>query len=146
MIAHVVPEKVNQGLQTGSAATTPPPHSDSIRSEKPMADISRIRPGRRYRPYRPISMAIGRVANIVKLPQGEPASALTTTSASTASRMTMMASTPTLATTPANGPISVRIMSPSERPSRRTEKNRIRKSCTAPATTTPTRIQSVAGR
>jgi hypothetical protein len=91
-------------------------------------------------------MAMGMVANTVKLPQGLCASALTTTRASTASRMTMIISTPNMAITPATCPISLRIMSPSDRPSRRMEMNRTMKSCTAPANTTPTRIQSVPGR
>ena len=47
---------------------------------------------------------------------------------------------------PATGPISERIMSPSERPSRRVDRNSTVMSCTAPANTTPARIHSVPGR
>ena len=86
------------------------------------------------------------VAKTVKVPHGLPASALTTTSASTASRMIMISSTPTSAMPPGTGPISVRTISPSERPSRRVEKNSTVMSCTAPAKTTPARIHNVPGR
>ena len=68
-----------------------------------------------------MNMAIGMVAKTVKVPHGLSASALTTTSASTASRMTMIMSTPMRAMVPAAGPFRTRIMSPSERPSRRVE-------------------------
>ena len=47
---------------------------------------------------------------------------------------------------PATGPISERTMSPSERPSRRVDKKSTVMSWTAPAKTTPARIQSVPGR
>ena len=83
--------------------------------------------------YRPISSAIGIVAAIVNRPQGLPVSALTTTSASTARMMIMIASTPTSASEPGIGPSSILIISPSDLPSRRTDTNRTMKSCTAPA-------------
>jgi hypothetical protein len=98
------------------------------------------------RRYTPISTAIGRVAATVNVPQGLIARALTTISASTASRMIMIARMPIIATQPAPGPSSARIMSPSERASRRVDRNRITKSCTAPAKTAPLRIHSVPGR
>ena len=47
---------------------------------------------------------------------------------------------------PAAAPISLRIISPSERPSRRTDRSSTMKSCTAPANTTPNRIHSTPGR
>ena len=81
-----------------------------------------------------------------KAPHGDCASALTTTSASTASRMIMMAKTAISAATPPIGPISSRAIWPSLLPSRRIEKNRITMSCTAPAKMTPTTIQIVPGR
>ena len=90
--------------------------------------------------------AIGMVMATVNVPQGLPARAFTTTRASTASRMTMIIRMPIMATTPAALPISLRIISPSERPSRRVERNRMTKSCTAPANTTPVRIHNVPGR
>ena len=74
------------------------------------------------------------------------ASALTTIRASTASSIRVMARMPTIATQPAAGPSSARIMSPSERASRRVDRNRMTKSCTAPAKITPTRIHRVPGR
>ena len=58
----------------------------------------------------------------------------------------MIASTPTSASDPGIGPSSILIISPSDLPSRRTEANSTMKSCTAPASTTPTRIHSVPGR
>ena len=68
--------------------------------------------------------AMGTVDMTVKVPQGLPVSALTTTRASTARMMIMIISTPTRAMPPATGPISERMISPSERPSRRVEMNR----------------------
>ena len=82
----------------------------------------------------------------VKVPHGLCVSALTTTSASTASTIIISTSTPIIATRPGNGPSSSRSMWPSERASRRSERPRIMKSCTAPANTTPNRIHSVPGR
>ena len=69
-----------------------------------------------------MNIAIGSVQTTVKRggSHGLPTRALTTTSARTASRITLISSTPTRAMPPATGPISARIMSPSERPSRRT--------------------------
>jgi hypothetical protein len=60
--------------------------------------------------------------------------------------MNMIIRMPIIAITPAVGPSSSRTISPSERASRRTDRNRIMKSCTAPASTTPTRIHNVPGR
>ena len=94
----------------------------------------------------PMIRAIGTVQNTVKVPHGLPFSAFTTTSASTESRMIQISSMPMPAILPATGPISERIMSPSERPSRRVDRNKTVISCTAPAKTTPARIHSVPGR
>jgi hypothetical protein len=58
----------------------------------------------------------------------------------------MIASTETLASTPALRPTSSRAIWPSERPSRRSEQKRITKSCTQPPSTAPTTSQSVPGR
>jgi hypothetical protein len=63
------------------------------------------------------------VQNTAKVPHGLPIKALTTTSASTASRIIMISNTPISAIAPATGPISERTMSPSERPSRRVDRN-----------------------
>ena len=90
--------------------------------------------------------AIGMVAAIVNVPQALPFSAFTTTSATTASRITMMISTVTSATKPPTLPISSRAIWPSDLPSRRMEANRITKSCTAPPSTAPMMIQRVPGR
>ena len=86
------------------------------------------------------------VQDTVKVPHGLLLRAFTTTSASTARMITQMSSTPTPAMVPATGPISERIMSPSERASRRVERNSTIMSWTAPANTTPARIHSVPGR
>ena len=90
--------------------------------------------------------AIGMVAAIVKVPHGLSASALTTTSDSTARMMIMIARTPTSASAPGTGPSSIFTISPSDLPSRRTETKSTIMSCTAPASTTPPRIHSVPGR
>ena len=90
--------------------------------------------------------AIGIVIAIEKVPHGESASAPTTTSASTASRMIMMQKTATSAATPPIGPISSRAIWPRLLPSRRIEKNSVTMSWTAPAKMTPATIQMVPGR
>ena len=90
--------------------------------------------------------AIGIVIAIEKVPHGESASAPTTTSASTASRMIMMQKTATSAATPPTGPISSRAIWPRLLPSRRIEKNSVTMSWTAPAKMTPATIQMVPGR
>ncbi len=82
----------------------------------------------------------------VKAPQGECLSAFTTTSATTASRMIMIASTDTIVSSPARRPTSSLAIWPSERPSRRSEKNKITKSCTQPPSTAPATSHSVPGR
>ena len=83
---------------------------------------------------------------MVKAPQGLSLSAFTIISATTASRITRMLSTEINATVPAVLLISSRAIWPSDLPSRLTEKSRITKSCTHPAKTAPTSIQSVPGK
>ncbi len=93
-----------------------------------------------------MNIAIGIVAMTVNMPQGLSASALTTINASTARMMIMIRKQPNNAMVPGMRPISSRTMSPRERPLRRVERNRIMKSCTAPASTTPAISHSVPGR
>jgi len=90
--------------------------------------------------------AIGIVMPIEKTPHGDSASALTTTSARTASSSIMIRKTAISAATPPTTPISSRTIWPSDLPLRRIEKNRITMSWTAPARMTPTMIQIVPGR
>lgn len=96
--------------------------------------------------YTPIISAIGIVAITVNMPQGLSASALTTTIASTARMMIMIRKAPNKAMVPGTWPISSRTRSPSERPLRRLDRNSTTKSCTAPASTTPTTSHSRPGR
>ena len=93
-----------------------------------------------------MKIAIGIVIASENVAHGDCASALTTTSASTASRMIMIEKTAIRAAMPPTGPISSRAIWPRLLPSRRIEKNRITMSCTAPAKMTPTTIQIVPGR
>ena len=93
-----------------------------------------------------MNTAMGMVAITVNMPQGLSASALTTISASTARMMIMIRKAPNSAMVPAVLPISSRTRSPSERPSRRLDNTSTRKSCTAPASTTPAISHSVPGR
>ena len=93
-----------------------------------------------------MNSAIGIVIAIENVPHGELASALTTTSARTASRMIMIEKTAISAAMPPTGPISSRAIWPRLLPSRRIEKNSVTMSCTAPAKMTPTMIQIVPGR
>ena len=90
--------------------------------------------------------AMGMVIAIVKTPHGLSASARTTTSASTASRMIMMTSTLINAMKPTPAPISSFTICPSDFPSRRIELKSVTASCTPPPSVAPTKIQSVPGR
>ncbi len=94
----------------------------------------------------PIATAIGIVAAIVKTPQGDSASAFTTTSARTARRITLIAVTLTRAASPATGPTSSRTIWPRDLPRRRTLQKRTTLSWTAPPKTAPIRIQRSPGR
>ena len=93
-----------------------------------------------------MSMAMGMVAPTVKTPHGLSASALTTTSASTASKIIMIARMAMTPMTPAVVLSSSFTILASDFPLRRIEQNRITKSCTAPPSTTPIRIHSAPGR
>ena len=95
---------------------------------------------------RPIAIASGTVAAIVKSPHELSASAFTTTSASTARMMTRMASVLTSATNPAKGPTSSRTIRAKDFPLRRTEQNRTRLSWTAPPSVAPTRSHNMPGK
>lgn len=86
------------------------------------------------------------VSPIEKTPHDDPARALTTTSASTASRMIMIEKTAISAATPPTVPISSRTVWPRLLPLRRIEKNSTTMFWTAPAKMTPTMIQMVLGR
>ena len=80
------------------------------------------------------------------MPHGESFSAFTITSATTASRITMIASTAISAIIPPRLLTSSRAICPSDLPSRRIEQNRIVKSCTQPPSAAPTISQSVPGK
>ena len=94
----------------------------------------------------PIRTAMGIVQAMVKRPHGLSASAFTTTSASTASRITMIATMLTSAMLPANGPTSSRTICPRDFPRRRVEQNRITESWTAPPIVAPTSIHNMPGK
>jgi hypothetical protein len=79
-------------------------------------------------------------------PHGEAASALTTTRARTASRITMIESTAISAAAPPTGPISSLAIWPRDLPFLRMEKKSVVMSWTAPASMTPTMIQIVPGK
>ena len=68
------------------------------------------------------------VAATVKVPHGLSAKAFTTINASTASKIVMIMNVPNRAITPGTNPNSDLIKSPSDRPSRRVEINKIMKS------------------
>ena len=93
-----------------------------------------------------MNTAIGIDIASENVPHGDFARACTTTSASTASRITMIASTAMSAAIPPTGPISSRAICPRLRPPRRVEKNSTTMSWTAPAKMTPMMIQIVPGR
>jgi len=120
--------------------------SARARRATPIAVASAILPGRRLFIHSPISSAIGMVDDSVKRPHGLSRSALTTTSASTASKMIMIAKIATIAARPATGFTSSLAIWPSDLPSRRIDAQRMRKSWTAPPSTTPAMSQIVPGR
>ena len=142
----MVPSWSKNTRSVGLWSIQPPPTTASNSSATPMAEPSTTRPGRMPRMYSPISMAIGMVAKTVEVAHGLCFIALTTTSASTAIRITMIASVPIWAAKPPTGPSSSRAIWPSERPLRRVETNSTSMSCTQPPSTDPIRIQSVPGR
>ncbi len=126
--------------------TSLPPQMASNSRITPSTVASMTLPARQKRKYPPMSMAMGIVAPTVNTPHGLSASALATTNPSTASKMVRMARIATKATIPA-GPLNSSLtIVPSDFPFRRMEKNRMVKSCTAPPSTTPMRIQSKPGR
>ena len=90
--------------------------------------------------------ATGIVIAIVKTPHGLLASACTTTSASTASRMTMIESTLMSASAPIVLPISSFTIWPSVLPRRRTEAKRTIMSCDATAQRRPDQDPQGAGQ
>jgi hypothetical protein len=85
------------------------------------------------------------VIAIVKAPHGDSARALVTAIPSPAIAITTMKRMATIAVAPATGEISVRAMSASDLPPRRTDAARMMKSWVAPANTTPRVIQSRPG-
>ena len=89
---------------------------------------------------------MGMVRKIVNVPHGESASALTTAMPRPARAMTTMKRMAIIAVMPATGLISVRAISASDLPLRRTEEARMTKSCAAPAKTTPKASHSSPGR
>src|ERR1700716_823546 len=93
-------DKVNQSAPQEVSATQPPEMTASSSSTTPISDTSETRPGRRNLKYTPMKMAMGMVIAIEKTPHGLSARAPTTTSASTASRITMMTRTPMIAAAP----------------------------------------------
>src|SRR5882762_7149361 len=101
-------ESVNQSAPQEVSATQPPEATASNSRTTPINDTSEMRPGRKNLRYTPMKMAMGMVIAIEKTPHGLSARALTTTSARTASRITMMTSTPTMAAAPPTAPSSSR--------------------------------------
>ena len=142
----VGPDQVKSGASVGDAATWRPATRAISSRTTPTAVASIVRPGRHAFIQKPISTAIGMVQVMVNTPHGLSLSAFTTTRASTASRITMIARTATMVRMPVSVPVSSLAIWPSDFPSRRMEAKRMMKSCTAPATTTPITIQMVPGR
>src|SRR5258708_36113968 len=89
-MARAVADIVNQGANVGESATAWPPKMLASTRMNPRAEHSSTLPGRQYRRYTPISNAIGIVAAMVNVRHGLPLRALTTTSATTDNRITMI--------------------------------------------------------
>jgi hypothetical protein len=144
--ASATPLNVNTFAHEGESATHPPATTTDSTSATPIAEASITRPGRRNRKYTPSSSAIGIVIASVKVAHGDDFSAFTITSATTPSRMIMMASTAICAMNPPRLLTSSRAISPRVFPSRRIEQNRMMKSCTHPANAEPAISHSVPGK
>ena len=86
------------------------------------------------------------VMAMVNVPHDDSARALTTAMPRPARAMTTMNRMATIAVAPATGEISLRAMSASDLPPRRTDEARMMKSWVAPANTTPSVIHSRPGR
>ena len=97
MMARAGPLYVNHAARVGDPATHPPPTTASSSSTRPMSEASSTFPGRHHRMYAPMSMAMGMVAAMVNVPHGLSAKARTTTRPMTASKITMMMNTPSMA-------------------------------------------------
>ena len=89
--------------------------------------------------------AIGMVMPMVKTPHGLFESAFTTTSPNPARVTSRIKSTAIIVTSPANGLISVRATSATDRPLCRTDATITVKSCTHPQITAPIRIHKNPG-
>ncbi len=146
MNASATPLNVNTCAQAGESATHCPATTANITSATPITEASSTRPGRMNRKYNPSSSAIGIVIASVNVAHGEDLSAFTITSATTPSKITMIASTAICAIKPPRLLTSSRAISPSVFPSRRIEQNKIMKSCTHPANAQPAISHSVPGK
>ncbi len=93
----------------------------------------------------PMNRAMGTVQPMVNTPQGLDERALTTTTPRPARVTSRMSSTAPMATTPANGEISVRAISARDLPWCRMEATSTMKSWTQPARTAPNTIQKNPG-
>src|SRR5215470_9585565 len=91
--ASTTPLNVNTFAQEGEFATHCPATTTNKTSATPIADASITRPGRRNRKYTPSSNAIGIVIASVNVAHGDDFNAFTITSATTPSKITMIAST-----------------------------------------------------
>src|SRR5262249_59267417 len=87
------PPMVNASAHEGEPATHCPATTTNRMSATPMKKASSTRPGRKNRKYTPSSSAIGIVIASVNVAHGDDFSAFTITSATTPSRITMIAST-----------------------------------------------------
>ncbi len=130
----------------GESATHWPANTTNKIKPTPINDASSTRPGRTKRKYTPTSSAIGIVMARVNVAHGDDFSAFTTTSATTPSKITMMARTASCAMNPPRLLTSSRAICPIDLPSRRIEQNKMMKSCTHPAHAAPAISHSVPGK
>ncbi len=117
------------------------------KSSTPIIVASATRPLRNLNIHTPMKRAMGMVEAIVKVPHDDSASAFTTTSPRPAIAITMMMNVATsVVILLVSFPVSALTISASDLPSWRIEAVSITMSCTDPAITAPTTIQTKPGK
>ena len=144
MSASAGPPSVNHGAARRAMRVDPAARrtTASSTSTRPIAEASSTRPGRSMRMKRPIRIAIGIVAATVKVAHGLMLHRVHDDEAEHGDQDDHDREHADHRERRRAAPSSSRAIWPSERPSRRSEQNRITKSCTQPPSTRPPRSRA----